>query len=621
MSMRCNAKQLKSGLNASLETLSVTTIRQRLLALATFTLLLAACNSVTPQPEQTTTSASTPPPAPSSGATNQPPIIDYQERFLPTVARNGMVAGPERLAAEVGTRIMREGGNAVDAAVATGFALAVTYPRAGNLAGGGFMLIHLADQNRQTLIDYRETAPAAAGRDLFLNNQGEVDQMREYFSHQSAGIPGTVAGMLYALEKYGSMSREQVLAPAIALAEQGMAVTFALNYEINARAEQLRKNPEALRLFFKPDGTLHPIGDTWRQPDLAWTLRQIQKKGKAGFYGGEVAQRILAEMKAGDGLITADDLAGYRTVERAVVRGRFREFEIVSTPPPSSGGVHIVQMLNILEGFELAKMGHNSAAYLHHLTESMKLAYADRSLYLGDPDFVDVPVAQLIDKTYAAQQRQLIDPARATPSATIAAGKLLPGGSTDTTHYTVADKHGNVVSNTYTLNFSFGSHIAVPGTGMLLNNEMADFAASPGKANAYGLVQGEANKIEPGKRPLSSMSPTMVFRDGKPWLATGSPGGSVIITTVLQTIINAMEFDMNVATAAASARVHHQWMPDTLRLENGISPDTITLLQAMGHPVKTDNRTLGRTQSIMLEKGWLLGATDTRRPGGWVAGY
>jgi gamma-glutamyltranspeptidase/glutathione hydrolase len=604
-----------------METMPVTTIRQLLLALATLTLLLAACTSVAPQPEQTVARAPTPAPAPSSGAANQTPIINYQERFLPTVARNGMVASPERLAAEVGIRIMREGGNAVDAAVATGFALAVTYPRAGNLAGGGFMLIHLADQNRQTLIDYRETAPAAAGRDLFLNDKGEVDQMREYFSHQSAAVPGTVAGMLYALEKYGSMSREQVLAPAIALAEQGMAVTFALNYEINARADQLRKNAEARRLFFAADGELYAIGDTWRQPDLAWTLRQIQNKGNAGFYSGDVAQRILAEMDAGGGLITARDLAGYRPVERSVVRGRFRDFEIVSTPPPSSGGVHIVQMLNILEGYNLAEMGHNSAAYLHHLAESMKLAYADRSLYLGDPDFVDVPVARLINKSYAAQRRQLIDPARATPAASIAPGKLLPGESSDTTHYTVADKHGNVVSNTYTLNFSFGSHIAVPGTGMLLNNEMADFAASPGKANAYGLVQGEANKIEPGKRPLSSMSPTMVFRDGKPWLATGSPGGSIIITTVLQTILNAMEFDMNVAAAAANARVHHQWMPDKLRLENGISPDTIKLLQAMGHPVEPDNRTLGRTQSIMLENGWLLGATDTRRPGGWVAGY
>ena len=602
-----------------METLPVNTIRQLLLALATSSLLLASCASVAPQRDQPAD------PAPTAvtdhDTRHHRPIIDYRERFLPVVARNGMVASSERLAAEVGKQILQQGGNAVDAAVATGFALAVTYPRAGNLGGGGFMLIHLAAQDRQTLIDYRETAPAAAKRDLFLNANGEVDRAREYFSHQSAGVPGTVAGLLYALEKYGSMSREEVLAPAIELAEQGLSVSFALNFEINARAEQLRKNPEALRLFFKADGTLYDIGDTWRQPDLAWTLRQIEENGHNGFYSGEVARRITTEMEAGGGLITASDLAGYRAVERQPVRGRFRDFEIVSTPPPSSGGVHIVQMLNMLEAYDLAAMGHNSAAYLHHLTESMKLAYADRSVYLGDPDFVAVPVSQLTDRAYAARQRQLIDSNQATPSADIVGGRQLRGESTDTTHYTVADRHGNVVSNTYTLNFSFGSHIAVPGTGMLLNNEMADFAAIPGQANAYGLVQGEANKIEPGKRPLSSMSPTLVFRDGKPWLATGSPGGSMIITTVLQTLLNAMEFDMNIATAAARPRVHHQWLPDKLRVEHGVSPDTIRLLENMGHKVEFSSRTLGRTQSIMLNDGWLLGATDTRRPGGWVAGY
>lgn len=549
------------------------------------------------------------------------PIIDYKERFLPLAARHGMVAGPERLAAEVGTRIMRQGGNAIDAAVATGFALGVTYPRAGNLGGGGFMLIHLADGQRQTLVDYRESAPAAASRGMFLNAEGEVDRVKEFFSHQSAGVPGSVAGLLYALENYGTMSRRQVLAPAIELAEKGFPVSFALNFEINARAGRLRKNPEALRLFFRPDGSPYEIGDTWRQPDLAWTLRQIADKGAAGFYQGEVARRIVAEMETGGGLITARDLAEYRVVERTPITGRFHDFQIVSTPPPSSGGVHIVQMLNILEGYDLAAMGHNSAAYLHHLTQSMKLAYADRSEYLGDPDYIDVPVAELTDKAYAARLRARINSDKATPSALIAPGKLTPGEGTDTTHYTVADGQGNVVSNTYTLNFSFGSHIAVPGTGMLLNNEMADFASRPGQANAFGLVQGEANSIEPGKRPLSSMSPTMVLRDGAPWLATGSPGGSIIITTVLQTLLNAMAFDMNIATAAASARMHHQWMPDVLTVESGISPDTVALLRAMGHQVKKGKRTLGRTQSIMLEDGWLLGWTDTRRPGGWVAAY
>ena len=594
---------------------------RHLLLTATLTLLLTACSSVDTPVEQTIQAPQASASAPQQDSPRLTPIIDYRERFLPIVARNGMVVGPEQLAAELGVDILRQGGNAIDAAVATGFALAVSYPRAGNLAGGGFMLIHLADDNRQTLIDYRETAPAAAGRDLFLDDKGDIDRMREFFSHQSAGVPGTVAGLLYALEKYGTMSREQVLAPAIALADKGLAVSFALNFEINARAQQLRKNPEAVRLFFRPDGSLYDIGDIWRQPDLAWTLRQIQKNGNAGFYQGEVAQRIIAEMEAGGGLISAADLAGYRTVERHPVRGRFRDFEIVSAPPPSSGGVHILQMLNILEGYDLAAMGHNSADYIHHLSESMKLAYADRSHYLGDPDFVHVPVAQLTDKAYAAQRRQEIDSSRATAALAIAPGKHTPGESSDTTHYTVADRHGNVVSNTYTLNFSFGSHIAVPGTGMLLNNEMADFASSPGQANAFGLLQGEANKIEPGKRPLSSMSPTMVFRDGKPWLATGSPGGSVIITTVLQTLLNAMEFDMNMAAAAAGARVHHQWIPDKLRVETGISPDTIRILQDMGHQVEIGNRTLGRTQSIMLENGWLKGATDTRRPGGKVATY
>lgn len=551
----------------------------------------------------------------------QTPIIDFNERFLPIVARTAMVVGPEQLATEVGKRIMQQGGNVVDAAVATGFALAVTYPRAGNLGGGGFMLIHLAEGDRQVFIDYRETAPAAATRDMFLKEDGKEDFMLEYFSHQASGVPGTVAGMLYALEKYGSMSREQVLAPAIALAEQGFPVSFALNFELNARAERLRQNAEARRLYFKPDGSAYEIGEILRQPDLAWTLRQIAAGGRDGFYAGEVARRIVEEMRRGNGLITLEDLASYRAIERAPIRGSFRDFEIVSAPPPSSGGVHILQILNLLENEDLAALGHNSAAYLHLLTEAMKLAYADRSEYLGDPDFVEVPVAALVDKAYAGRQRKLIADDRATPSAQIAPGRVLKGESRDTTQYTIADRNGNMVSNTYTLNASFGSAIAVPGTGMLLNNEMGDFAALPGGANMFGLVQGERNAIAGGKRPLSSMSPTIVFRDGQPWFATGSPGGSMIITTVLQTILNAMAFDMNVATAGISPRIHHQWMPDEMQAEQGISPDTLRLLREMGHQVKAGGRTIGRTQSIMMRDGWLLGATDTRRPGGWVAGY
>lgn len=551
----------------------------------------------------------------------QTPIIDFGSRFLPTVARQGMVVGPEELAAEVGLDVLRAGGNAVDAAVATGFALAVSYPRAGNLGGGGFMLLHLADEDRQTLIDYRETAPAAATRDLFLNENGAVDQQRAYFSHKSAGVPGTVTGLILAQQRYGTLPLADVMAPAIALARDGFAVSFALNQEIAARAERLAMNPEARRLFLDAQGRVPEIGSRWQQPDLAWTLTQIAEHGQKGFYEGEVARRILAEMQAGEGLISAADLAGYRAVEREPVRGTYQKYEIISTPPPSSGGIHIIQILNILEGYDLQAMGHNSAAYIHHLTEAMKLAYADRSRYLADPDFEPVPVAELTDKAYAERQRALIKPGRATPSEEIAPGKVLVDASHDTTHYTVADRFGNVVSNTYTLNFSFGSHIAVPGTGMLLNNEMADFAANPGQPNPFGLVEGEANRIEGGKRPLSSMSPTMVFRDGKPWLATGSPGGSLIITSVLQTALNAMAFDMNIATASAEPRVHHQWQPDKLVVEQGISPDTLALLRALGHNVDVAGRTLGRTQSIMLDRGYLWGATDTRRPGGHVAGY
>jgi gamma-glutamyltranspeptidase/glutathione hydrolase len=557
-----------------------------------------------------------------ASAQGQEPILNFENRFLPEIARNGMVAGPERLAAEVGVDILRRGGNAVDAAVATGFALAVTYPRAGNLGGGGFMLIHRQQDDHQTLIDYREMAPAAAHRDLFLNEAGEVDRMREFFSHQAAGVPGSVAGLIYALEHYGSMKLEDVIAPAIRLAEKGFPVSFALDSEIAAREERLKMDPEAARLFFKRDGSRMAVGETFRQRDLAWTLKQIKRKGADGFYRGDVAERIVANMQANDGLITHADLENYRVIEREPVRGSYRGYEIVATPPPSAGGTHIIQMLNIMEGYAAAEdWGHNSAAYLHHLAEAMKLAYADRSQYMADPAFFPVPVAKLIDKDYAARLRKSIAADTATPSQDIAPGVSLPFESSDTTHYTVADRHGNVVSNTYTLNFSFGSHIAVPGTGMLLNNEMADFAAKPGSPNAFKLIGSEANKIEGGKRPLSSMTPTMVFRDGKPWLATGSPGGSIIITAVLQTLLNAMEFDMNIASAAAAARIHHQWMPDRLQVEQGISPDTIKLLEQAGHNVVQTRRTLGRTQSILLQDGFLYGATDTRRPGGWVATY
>jgi len=415
------------------------------------------------------------------------------------------------------------------------------------------------------------------------------------------------------------MKLKQVLAPAIKLADRGIPASYALSSGFQSRSERLKRNSESARVFFHRDGSPYQMGETFSQPDLAWSLSQIAKHGKDAFYRGSIGKRIVTDMQANGGLITAADLASYRVIERQPLRGSFNGYEIVTTPPPSSGGVHIIQMLNILEGYDLKTMGHNSAAYLHRLAEAMKLAYADRSEYLGDPDFTPVPTNQIIDKTYASALRKSINTARARASAEIKPGQHLAFESPDTTHFTVADSAGNVVSNTYTLNFSYGSHITVPGTGILLNNEMADFAAKPGTANAFGLIQGEANRIEPNKRPLSSMTPTLVFANGKPWLATGSPGGSLIITAVLQTLLNTMVFDMNIATAASAARVHHQWMPDRLLLEQGVSPDTAALLKGMGQPAEYAKRTLGRTQSIMLQGGWLYGATDPRRPGGWVA--
>lgn len=552
-------------------------------------------------------------------STEQAPIIDYQDRLLPQVGRNGMVVGPERLASEIGYAILQQGGNAVDAAVATGFALAVTYPRAGNLGGGGFMLIHLADENKQVFIDYREMAPGRAQRDMYLDEFGDVDRQRLYFSYLSAGVPGTVAGLLHALENYGTMSVRQVLQPAVDLALKGIPVSFALNQELNSRKERLLADPGAASTYLV-EGEAPQLGVNFRQSDLGQVLKSIRDNGRSGFYEGWVAKTIAQAMAESGGIITEGDLRNYRVVEREPVRGTFRGYEVVSAPPPSSGGTHIIQMLNILEPFDLQAMGHNSAEYIHHVIEAMKIAYADRAAHMGDPDFSPVPVDQLLSKDYAAKVRGDIDPVRARAAVEIQAGEFSDTESLDTTHFSVADTLGNVVSNTYTLNFSYGSHIVVPGTGVLLNNEMADFMTKPGTPNAFGLIESQANEITAGKRPLSSMSPTLVFKDGQPWLATGSPGGSLIISTVMQTILNAMAFDMNIAAAGGAARVHHQWMPDTLRIENGVSKDTVDKLKAMGHPVEENVRTLGRTQSIMIQDGWFLGASDTRRPGGWVAG-
>ena len=547
------------------------------------------------------------------------PIIDYQNRYLPAYGKAGMVVSPEALAGEIGLAILKEGGNAVDAAVATGFALAVTLPRAGNIGGGGFMLIHLAETNEQVFVDYRETAPAAATRDMFLKEDGSVDQSKAYFSHQAAGVPGTVAGLIHAQERFGKLTLKQVIQPAIDLAEKGFATPLALHMSLNARAERLAENAEAKRIYLQGGEAAPAPGTLLTQSDLASTLKRIRDEGADGFYKGETAELIAGDMAANGGLITTEDLAGYRALERPPVRGTFRDFEIVSVAPPSSGGVHVLQMLNILEPYPLESYGHNSAAYLHRVIESMKLAYADRSRYMGDPDQTVIPTEALISKDYAAERRKLIDAARAKTAEEIGPGNPVPTESPDTTHYSVADAEGNVVSNTYTLNFSFGSHIVVPGTGILLNNEMDDFAAKAGDANAYGLVQGEANTIAPGRRPLSSMTPTIVFKDGQPWLAAGSPGGSLIITTVLQTLLNAMVFDMNIAAAVAAPRVHNQWMPDRTLVEPGISLDTQRILEDWGHSLSPTRRTIGRSNSLIIDEGWMQGFADMRRPGGHVA--
>lgn len=544
------------------------------------------------------------------------PFIQYQARFHPVWGEGGMVVSQEAVASRAGADMLARGGNAVDAAVATGFALAVTLPQAGNIGGGGFMLVHLAEQGKTIAIDYREMAPAQAHPDLFLDADGNVDGQKSRFSALASGVPGTVAGLVHTQQKYGSLSLATVMAPAIELAEKGFAVTYPLAYSLEQARQRLSAHPASRRYFLPAGGAVPQVGERLVQKDLAATLRRIARHGADGFYRGKTADLIVAEMARSGGLISHEDLAGYRVVEREPVTGSYRGYDIVSMPPPSSGGIHLVQMLNILEGWDLAAEGHNSAGYLHRLIEVMRRAYADRSKYLGDPDFAEVPVAALIDKDYAARLRAGISLERATASAAVAPALDRAPESPQTTHYSVWDRHGNLVSNTYTLNFSYGNGISVAGAGFLLNNEMDDFSAKPGVPNAFGLLGDEANAIAPGKRPLSSMTPTLVFRDGEPVMVTGGPGGSRIITSVLQVILNHIDFGMNIAEATAAPRIHHQWYPDTVDAEGGISPDTLRLLRDMGHDVKLSPWAIGRTQSITREQGQFQGVTDYRWPGG-----
>ena len=546
-------------------------------------------------------------------------ILSPSDIHHPVVASKGMVATQEARATRVGVDILEAGGNAVDAAVAVGFALAVTLPRAGNLGGGGFMLVHRANTGETLAIDYREVAPAAAHRDMYLDDKGEVDQQRARFSHLSAGVPGSVAGLTLALERYGTMSLPRVMAPAIGLARNGVVVSRSLADSLAKRQERLVRSPASAKIFLKADGSPWRAGELMVQSDLAASLQLIASEGADAFYQGAIADKIAADMRANGGLITKDDLAGYRALVRRPVHGTYRGHDIYSMPPPSSGGVHLVQILNLLEDYPLGFLGHNSADTIHVMAEAMKLAYADRAKHLGDPDFHPVPVAGLTSKAYARELRQLISMDKARASAEIAAGNPAPYESNQTTHFSVMDAAGNVVSNTYTINFSFGSGITAAGTGILLNNEMDDFSAKPGVPNAYGLIGGEANAVEGGKRPLSSMTPTIVLKDGKPLLATGSPGGSRIITTTAQIILNVIDHGMSIAAATAAPRVHHQWLPDELRVEQGLSPDTVDLLTARGHEVVVKNA-MGSTQSIMRSGDDLFGASDPRTPGGLTSG-
>lgn len=539
----------------------------------------------------------------------------------PVIARHGMVATVDQTATGVGLGVLRAGGNAVDAAVAVGYALAVTHPQAGNLGGGGFMLIRTAD-GKVTAIDFREMAPAAARRDMFIGADGKADSALSLKSPLSSGTPGTVAGFSLALGRYGSWPLRRVMAPAITLAKQGFIVNASLARDLAHYGEEvLITHPNSKAVFYKANGQPYAQGEKLRQPQLARSLALIAAQGPKAFYQGAIAMQIAAEMRQRGGLITKADLAAYRAVERQPVAGTYRGYQIFSMPPPSSGGIHVIEILNILENFDLAKMGAGSADAIEAMAEAMKFAYADRSQYLGDPDFVSVPVRALASKAYARTLARRIDLAHAIPSIAIKPGRLQPYESDQTTHYSIADHDGNAVAVTYTLNTFFGSGIMAGHSGILLNNEMDDFSAKPGAPNMYGLVGGEANAIQPGKRPLSSMSPTIVEKDGKLWLVTGSPGGSRIITTVVQILVNTIDFKENIAEATHAPRFHQQWTPDELRVEKGFSPDTLQLLRAKGQHVSVQP-VMGSTQSIMMmSDGAFSGASDPRTPDDLTAGY
>jgi gamma-glutamyltranspeptidase/glutathione hydrolase len=537
----------------------------------------------------------------------------------PVRTRHAMVTAQEPLAADVGVATLQAGGNAVDAAIATGFALAVTFPYAGNIGGGGFMLIRMAD-GRTAFVDFREAAPLAAAHDMYLDSTGKPTR-DSIVGYRAVGVPGTVRGFEYAHQKFGHANWAALVDPAIRLARDGVPVSWRMARSLEKNRERLEQFPESKGTFLN-GGALYQVGDRLVQGDLAATLSRLRDHGAAGFYEGETAHQIADAMRENGGLITLEDLKHYQAVERKPLTGRYKGYDILTSPPPSSGGIGVLQMLGMLEGSGYERTGAGSAATYHYLAECMRRAYADRSAWLGDPDFFNVPTQALLNPRYLAWRRASIQPGHASSSDGLVpeTADLHRFESNQTTHYNIVDAEGNAVAVTYTLNGAYGSGVTVPGDGFLLNNEMDDFAAKPGTPNMFGLVQGEANAIQPGKRPLSSMMPTMLTRDGKLFMVLGAPGGSHIISNVLQVIVNVLDFGMNVQDAIDWPRVHHQWRPDKLEVERGVSPDTVRILEHYGHTVDAHGDS-ALVDAIVMSDGWLQGAVDGRGVDSKATGY
>jgi gamma-glutamyltranspeptidase/glutathione hydrolase len=536
----------------------------------------------------------------------------------PVHAKHAMVVAMEGIAADAGVSVLQKGGNAIDAAVAVGFALTATHPFAGALGGGGYMVIRLAD-GRTTFIDFREKAPEKSSHDMYLDAAGKMtrDSLEGW---RSSGVPGTARGFEIAVSKYGKLKWADDMAPAIELASKGFPVSYALAESLRG-SRSLARDPESKRIYLK-DGKFFEPGETLTEPELAQTLTRIAQYGAKEFYEGETAKTLTAEMEKHGGILTMSDLAHYQAVEREPLTGSYRNYSLITAPPSSSGGITLLQMLGMLEGSGYEKSGFGSAAELHYLTEVMSRAYADRNNYVGDPDFIKVPIAGLLDREYLNKRRASIDPDHATPADQVGLGRPIGGESLETTHFSVVDAEGNAVAVTYTLNGGFGNGITVPGLGFLLNNEMDDFASQPGTPNLFGLVQGEANSIAPNKRPVSSMAPTILLRDGKLFMTVGAPGGGRIPTAVLQVILNVIDFGMNIQDAVDAPRIHHQWKPDRISIERTISPDTVALLKAKGHDVDYNpGVVLAQVAAILNDAGWLQGASDGRTAAGKAVGY